>query len=355
MAKLFFSKNKLFNNIIKLNELLEINGISLNLVTKFCLSKKEILQTFLEDKIVQGISDSNMINFIQLPENLASYYNRSLIKTRISDIKSLPDIPKYARPTRLFVSDKALLEELKQLPKSVVPEIILIIENGDNKEGFLPQTVSEVLDSYSELNIKGISTNYSCLSGNLPTEESVKELAELANFVSKKTNKPPFFSIGGTVVYDLLKAGKLKGLVQEVRMGEGVFFGYDSSSGKKIPELENNIFRLEGEILEVCCKEILPSENDGGFTAIGEKMNVKIPTGIRKRAVLDFGILVSSFKNLSLSDLKITYVGQTFDFSVLDITESTYSYSPGNYISFIPDYGGVSQAMINPFVNLCVV
>lgn len=354
MAKLYLKIVQLIENVVRIKKILESNKIELNLVTKFCLSDSRILNPILEKGLIKGIADSNAVNFASLPKNLSGQYSRSLIKTRISDIKSLPDMAEYARPTRLFVSDESLLKCIQELPDNINPEIVLIIENGDRKEGFFPDRIPEILEKYSDLNIKGISTNFSCLSGILPTIDNIKDLSRLAEFVANKIKKPQFLSVGGTVVYDLLKAGLLKGYVQEVRMGEGIFFAYDSSSGKPIPELLGNNFLLEGEILEICSKEIFPSDNNAGFTAIGEKSCVKTKVGIRKRAVLDFGILVASFNNLTPSDTAVYDVGQTFDFSVVDITDSDSCYTTGGFISFIPNYGAVSQAMINPFVDLLI-
>lgn len=355
MARLSLNVENVLHNIAILRKFTEKDNIELNLVTKFCCSHKEVLEPIVNSGMIKNISDSNAANFFRLPLKVVSSVKRNLIKTRLSDIEAFPSQDSRFRPTRFFVSDFPLLDAIQKISDTEKPEVILILEAGDLKEGFALETIPEVVKKYSDLNVVGVSANFACLSGQLPTKEIIQKLRETAVFVGKSYGKMPYLSVGGTVVFDLLRKGFLKGLVQEIRMGEGVFFAYDSSSGKTIPEFICNNFVLLGEILENRCKNIFDNKDTEGFTALGHKQATEVPQGLRKRCVLDFGILVAPLDTLCCKDATVIPVGQTFDFSVMDVTDSIEDYKVGDFIPFYVNYGGASQAMINPFVDFEVI
>lgn len=359
MAELYVKKDSIKANYEKMYELCNENGTSLNVVSKFCLSNPEIIKHLYNSSKnpCKTISDSNMVNFSYLQEELSCNITKCLIKTKISDIQKIPALPKNARPTRLFVSDKNLLLEIAKLPEDLDIEVVLIAETGDMKDGFVIEDILQICNEFKNINIIGISVNFSCLSGILPDLQTVKELAEVAKKVQQIRNlNKPFLSVGGTVVHELLEKNELKGLVQEVRCGEGIFFGFDSSGNKELKNFCKQTIILRGEIIEVSQKDFsLRNGKTSGFTATGSKVENKIEQGKRLRAVLDFGILGASQNDLVPVDKEIYFAGQTFDFTVVDITDSKNKYIAGNRIDFITNYGAASFCMMNRFIPCILV
>lgn len=321
-------------------------GATVSAVTKFCTSRPKIVDALYKNGI-RSISDSNMENFFQpLPVDL----KKNLIKTRMSDIRSIPLLPKEYCPDRIFISDRELLLAVRNLQKVRRPEIVLIAELGDFKEGMDPNEIRRSVREFSDLPIIGVSGNFSCLSGILPDMESIETLHLLGVEIrSVKNLRRPFVSVGGTVVWKLMLSQALRALVSEIRVGEGIFFGHDSSGGCAIPELYNTAFTLEGEIIEIATKDIeLPGIT--GHTALGAEAKRR-PTGERTCAVLDFGILAAKQADISVVDKALVIVGQTYDFTVVDITDSMQTYKVGGCISFWIQYAGASQAYINPYID----
>ncbi len=348
MAVLEIKKSSILYNAELMKKNCHEWGVSLCGVTKCCCSKEEIA-TLFHDAGITDIADSNMENFTQLPPDLGKSIQKSLIKTRLSDIKHIPTLPEYARPDRVFVSDEALLEALELLPQNICPEIVLIIEMGDFKEGFLSEQIPEILTTYSSLPITGVSANYACLSGNMPDSQSINLLRENASFIKTKDGTVPLVSLGGTVMYPLLQNSIPQGVRIEFRSGEGILLGYDSSLHKELPGFRQDTFMLYGEIIEVREKDNALTEHTG-LNALGECGKPRKP-GKRLYAVLDFGILAASSKNLQAEDNGAEIVGQTFDFTVADISESSVKYKTGDMMAFIPSYGAVSFAMMNKYVK----
>ena len=246
-----------------------------------------------------------------------------------------------------------MLDEFYILPKEMRPEVVLIAECGDLKDGFSEEQIIAAAESYPDLNIIGISANFSALSGHLPTFEAVQKLAILSRKVASIRRNMPFLSIGGTAVYDLLQTGMLIGLVQEVCIGEGIFFGYNSSKRCPIPDFSQNTVLFQGEIIEIAEKRVENIPPDG-FNSLGTSFEESVLTGNRKRAVLDFGTLAANQNDLIPNDNGTVTVGQTSDFTVLDITSSAQHYRTGNYVTFLANYASASQAMLNPFVEKIV-
>ncbi len=354
MAYCTIHKHAVASNYDQMILLCKKNGAQLNVVSKFCLSNPDII-SFLHDRPdtpCTVISDSNMENFSRLDETLSLHLTKCLIKTRVSDIQRLPSLKKAFRPNRLFVSDMDMLLSVAALPEDDRPEIVLIAETGDLKDGFPLNDILMVCEKMPILNVIGVSVNFSCLSGILPDVDTVRKLADIASCIQKKRNLArPFLSVGGTVVQQLARDGKLNGLVQEIRSGEGIFFGYDSSGGMKIPGFCTKTISLDGEIVEVSEKDFaLRQGHLAGFTATGDMSDRRLETGVRKRAVLDFGILAAFQKDLVPVDEKVALVGQTFDFTVVDVTDSCQQYAAGKTIRFYTNYASASFAMMNRFV-----
>lgn len=366
MAECKVLKKSIIHNYEMMKTLCKKNNAQINIVSKLCLSNKDIIHCFYEQNLKSKetgqftISDSNMLNFLNLDEQIASKITKCVIKTRLSDIKKIPELPSYARPDRLFISDTVLLEQVEKLPPEMQPEIVLITETGDMKDGFLPDKILSICRELPKINIIGISVNFSCLSGILPDLATVQMLNELAIKVQEIRNlEKPFLSVGGTVVHKIAENGELKGLIQEIRSGEGIFFGYDSSGGQLLPGFCQKTIVLCGEILEVSKKDFaLRNGHQAGFSAIGHNgsvVNSELETGIRNRAILDFGILAADQKDLIPVDNSVLLTGQTFDFTVVDITDSQKRYIPGDEVVFITNYASASFTMMNRFIPCSLV
>jgi len=353
LAYLEIKKSSILHNIQVLYDFCIKHRIQLCAVTKCCCSDGEII-TLLYNSGIKEIADSNMENFAKIPAGIAGSLRKSVIKTRLSDILSIHSLPLNIRPQRVFVSDEILLDALAEIPPDSCPEIMLIVEIGDLKEGFYPDKIPSICEKYSNLPIIGLSANYACLSGKMPCLESACLLSELTGKIKTKNNTLPLVSLGGTAAYRLFyddgfQEKKSEKCNWELRCGEGIFLGFDSSAGNDLPGFKKDAFKLFGEIIEVCEKEYIEHDKKGR-NATGEYNSIPI-NGKRLNMILDFGILAGPIKNIHPLDNSIKITGQTFDFTVVDIIESDVKYKTGQYAGFALSYGAVSHSMLNKYIK----
>ena len=392
MDYIYLDEKKLVENLSYWQKIAEKNGASLNVVTKFCLSESKYIDILIKNG-VNVISDSNMQNLWNIPESIRNNLQCCVIKTRLSDIKKyaqmcVPDkksaenyisvsekdfsatgtnpcenqyTPLLTKPIRFYLSDENCLKEIKKIPAEYRPQVVLIMECGDYKDGLSQNDIKSLVTEYCDLPIIGVSANFACLSGKMPDMESLNMLSETALYIQKiRKLEKPFVSVGGTVMHDMLESEKIAesknaaGLViSEIRCGEGIFFGFNSSKGAEIKGLNRDVFKFSAEIIELQEKNI-PEQKSDGLNALGSH-SVPRPSGNRLCAVLDFGILVAPQADIFPEDPDIILAGQTFDFTVIDITESKCRYHAGDSVSFSVNYTSASFLCMNRFVEKCCI
>ncbi|MGL1893797.1 MAG: alanine racemase [Spirochaetaceae bacterium] len=346
MKKIQVNRLGILSNLKKIQTLCKNNGCELVPVTKLVHSYQEMLSELINGDI-KMIAEVNLdsIKQIELP------VKKMLLKTSPSAIRDI-----LLNCDVALVSELDVLREINKYAKSRYLDIIVPIELGDLREGIYP---NEVVDFFREalklvnLNIVGFSVNFGCLAGKLPDDESLLEIQEIKkNLIEELNYTPQVVSLGGTVIIDMLKEGKLKGIANQVRIGEAIYFGYNTSGGAYIEGLEQNNFIFQAEIIEVKEKEVL-NKGKMGLNAFGESFKSN-KSGIRKRAVLNFGSLTVPPYGIIPVDSSVQLEGMTHDLSVFDITNSTYPYKPGSIMEFRLNYSGAAQAFLNKHIAIII-
>ncbi|MDR0663742.1 MAG: hypothetical protein LBF80_06680, partial [Spirochaetaceae bacterium] len=344
MSYIEVNGNIITQNLHRVFDTCKKRDISLTVVTKFFTSDPGLV-SLLHENGVDSIADTNITNFGQSGFEKLTGCKKSLIKTGLRDIQGIPALPPFARAERLFVSDEAMLAAVEALPENQRPETVLIAEAGDLRDGFYMEDIPEIAARYRNARIVGIAANFGCLSGKMPNAACIVKLSDCARAMPGCSL--PVVSIGGTVVYTLLESGALDKMATELRMGEGIFFGWDSSSGAALKGFDNDAFTFYGEIIEIREKLISPVEG-AGHTAFGGQAAPR-KEGRRLCAVLNFGALSASMYDLEPLDKGITTAGQTYDFTIADITGSGERYRTGGYIPFRAMYAAAARAFLNPY------
>jgi predicted amino acid racemase len=204
----------------------------------------------------------------------------------------------------LFLSDMVHLKALKGLPPEREVGVYLSVEAGDLREGALAGELSGLIRAAARFkgrtHIVGFAANYGCLRGFIPMKEEVAQFRSLCDDAAAAAGLATYtLSIGGTSIFDLLEDGSLKGLIDQVRIGEAIYFGYNMSLHRRIEGLHNDAFILTGEVMEVK-EKLVSGEETRGFNAFGRKPESPW-RGYRKRAILNFGELAAPTRSLFLS------------------------------------------------------
>jgi predicted amino acid racemase len=219
-----------------------------------------------------------------------------------------------------------------------------MIELGDLREGVMGE---ELMDFYAQIfklpniEISGIGTNLNCLYGVMPSEDKLIQLCLYEQLIEAKFNrKIPWVTGGTSVVLPLLMRKQVPAGVNHFRIGETLFFGNDLVFERPIEEMEQNVFELFAEVIEITEKPKIPIGNIG-INPSGEEFEVNEEDFGKKsyRAIVDLGVLdVSNYQNLKPNDEHVSIIGASSDMIVLDLGKSDWDYKIGDLVSFKIEY-----------------
>lgn len=321
----------LVHNASELIKRLGNKGIELNCVTKAFLSDTGIVE-LLYNAGVRIFSDSRLSG-CQLIKEWAQKNNKTDIKVCLLRPPAVDEIDKAIEIVdRFYVSTlevtKMIAERAKSASTGKPKEIILMVETGDQREGFLEEELPGVFDRCSTWNIDivGIGTNVACLRGQRPTVEIINRIVELNQ---KYLGSGATASPGNSSALYLFRKGLLPDFKGELRIGEALLLGNDTVTYKPLPFLKSDAFELNAEVIES-----------------RKKACDKIQT------VVALGVMDIGRGKVVPVDLEAEELNRSSDHLVLCTREK---FSPGDIIRFKPSYFALVQAFISPLVKKVIV
>jgi predicted amino acid racemase len=216
--------------------------------------------------------------------------------------------------------------------RSITHNIMIMVETDDRREGLLVREVLSfaeyVIDNCPGINIWGIGTNARCISKRKPSSSSVGILLKLKAQIEKEFSiHIPILSGGNSSVFGLIENGQMPAGINQIRVGEAILLGHETSDYRPIQGACTDAFTLDAEIIEVKRKN---------------GKSYKIITGL--------GLQDAGFKNLQLLTAGLEFVDQSSDHTVL-LAGNDFNFHVGDIISFQPNYFGLLSCMTSPFVK----
>ncbi len=352
MAYLKLDQQKLKHNFNFLEGLFSKNNISWGVVSKLLCGTESYLNELVELGIKE-IHDSRISNLQKIKE-LDPTVQTVYIKPPAR--RSIKEIVKYAD-----VSFNTELETMKLLSEEAARQnkkhkVIIMIEMGDLREGVMGEDLLDFYESVFRLPnifIVGLGTNLNCLHGIMPSEDKLVQLSLYKQIIELKFKREiPWVSGGTSVVLPLLLQNRLPKGINHFRIGEALFFGLDLFTGQTIPGMEDGLFTLHAEIIEISQKPAVPF-GETGTNPSGEETEID-PNLYGKeqlRAIIDVGLLDIQPKFLRPVDKSIETIGASSDMLILNITHSENSYKVGDTIAFDLDYMGALTLMNSFYVE----
>ncbi|WP_159801570.1 alanine racemase [Flavobacterium sp. MK4S-17] len=356
MAFITLDAAKLKKNFDYLNNFFREHDIDWSVVTKILCGNKEYLTELLRMGISQ-YSDSRISNLKaikSIDKNAQTIYIKPPAKGAIKDVIKYADISMNTD----FRTIKMLSDEAKK--QNVTHKIIIMIDLGELREGVMRE---DFIDFYARvfemdnIEIIGLGTNLSCLYGVLPNNDKLIQLCLYKQLVETKFNvNIPFISGGSSVTIPLVIQGLIPKGINHFRVGETLFMGTDVYNNSKFENMENNIFKLYAEIIELYEKPLVPS-GEMGTNLEGENITFKeeLYGKTTVRAIIDIGLLDIGMKHLDPTDTDIKYAGATSDMVVLDLGENPNNYKVGDLIEFTMDYMGIVRIMNSRYIEKRVI
>lgn len=300
---------------------------------------------------VRNFADSNLVNLLRIRTLFGQSVRLTLIRLPMRN--ELETICEYDMIP--FVSHWGTLQDLNAVAgvKKKKQKVILAVESGDAREGFLPDELLQMGERVRELPwvaIEEIGSTLACLNGVLPDPVTMRWLIEFKEELGRRLGgQNIFLSVGGTTFIELWESEENWDGVDEIRFGEAFLFGSDISRKRNINWLKQDAFTVWAEIVEVYSKRVA-RDSVRGFDAFGGI--VSTPTWEqRKRALLALGKQDIDENQLYFPGEGVKIVGATSNYLVVDIEESERDYRVGDVVGFRAGYGAVLRAFLSPYVE----
>ncbi len=352
MAFITLNVQKLKSNFDFLDNLFRKNNIEWTVVSKLLSGNKEYLKVLLNLDIKQ-LSDSRISNLKMikmLNPDVETIYIKPPAKLSISNIVSYADISMNTEIKTI----KLLSEEAQKQNK--VHKIIIMIELGELREGVMRD---DLIQFYSDvfklknIEVVGIGTNLSCLYGVLPNHDKLIQLSLYKQLIESKFNKElPLVSGGSSVTIPLIFKKLLPKGINHFRVGETLFLGTDVYNNGIIKSMNEDVFLLYAEIIELIEKPSVPM-GEFGTNVEGNVFDFdnELVGKTSYRAIIDLGLLDVDEKHIFPVDKKINIVGASSDMMVIDLGANEKKYKVSDTLEFRMDYMGVIRILNSKYIE----
>ena len=341
--------DKIRNNTIQVVEKCHQQGIEVIGVTKGFSAMHQIVSAMVEGG-VDGLADARMENVIELRKRGFTLPITMLRLPRLSNVRTVVQHTNTSINSEITVI-MALAKVAKKMKR--IHQIILMVDVGDLREGILQENVlgvAQKIACFKEIKLAGLGTNMGCFGGILPSPKNLGKLVEMGQAVERQLDiKLDIISGGGTSSLFLVEKHQIPAGVNQLRIGEGILLGTDTTSNRKIPWLDHDAFRLRAEVIEVNSKPTVPTGTIGrdAFGNIPEFVDI----GVRKRAIVSMGKQDVNIEGISPIDENLVILGASSDHLILDITDSEQNIKVGDQITFSLTYAGVLSVSDSKYVG----
>ncbi|HEX3045304.1 MAG TPA: alanine racemase [Bacillota bacterium] len=317
-------------------------GIKITGVLKGTAGDPEIARTLIEAGLL-SIGDSRIENLAQLRNypNLERMMVRLPAKSRLSEV--------FATATCSLNAEVEILQGLNDVAEEK-HQVFLMVDLGDLREGVAPVDLMELgrfCRKLRRLAVVGLGTNFSCFAGVIPTVSKLKQLIQLAEELQSEAQLPiQYISGGNSSSLALLYQGTIPRGINHLRIGEGILAGKETLSGGSLPDLYQDAFILEAEVIQSQWKPARP-EGKIGLDAFGRVPQLtEVPDGIR--LLLNIGHQDTPLTGLKPLDPEVTVLGGSSDYLV---AAGSQKHKVGQTLSFIPNYWSILGLMTSPYVS----
>lgn len=344
------------NNARVLCEFFAARGVSVAGVIKFSDGAVNIARAYHEGGCSE-IAASRIAHLLRIKRALPAVRTmliRIPMPSEVSDVVRGADISLNSEEDTL----RALNAAARRLGRT--HGVVLMLDVGDLREGVtsadaLCALALVVERELTSLSLLGIGTSYACFGGLMPTAENLGVLAEAAKRVEDTIGrKLQMVSGGSTVNLTLLANGiEMPPAITHLRLGGSIANPgtIRRSRGVTLPGMREDAFTLTAELVEVMQKPSCPPGGPGRNWA-GDAVGFE-DRGLRMRAILALGGQdVGDAAKLIPRDAGVQVIGCSSDHTILDVTDSTRQWRPGDTISFSLNYAPLLYAFATRHVSI---
>jgi predicted amino acid racemase len=352
MAYITLNRKKLEQNFKYLDRIFTKNNIKWSVVTKLLCGNKLYIGELLKLNVFQAADSriSNLRIIKSIKPEIETIYIKPPAKHAVSNVVKYADI---SLNTSISVIKMLSKEAVKQ---DKIHKIIIMIEMGELREGIMRDDLIDFYSSVFELpniEVTGIGTNLACLYGVLPNNDKLIQLSLYKQLIDATFNKKiPLVSGGASVTIPLIFNRTLPKGINHFRVGETLFLGTDVYHDTTFDKMQNDVFRLFAEIIELIEKPIVPM-GEMGTNVKGEsaEVNEEDYGKTTKRALIDLGLLDIEENQIFSLDPDISIIGASSDMIVMDLGDNEKNYKVGDFLEFRMTYMGTVRIMNSKYIE----
>ena len=337
------------HNARALVELCAALGIEVTGVTKCVCGHPEVARAMLRGG-VSSLADSRLENIHRLQ---AAGVDRVGMLLRLPALSAVEEVVETVEVS--LNSELAVLAGLSAAASSrgTVHDVMLMVELGDLREGIPPHDVlafaSEAL-KLPGIRLQGLGANLACFAGVMPTEANMQQLAGLADAIEQAygITLERISGINSSGL-DILGRSGMPARINHARIGEAILLGRETLHRRPWPGTRQNAFVLHAEVLELKRKASVP-HGECSEDAFGRRP-VFTDRGEIWRALLNVGREDVDVAGLTPLDERLTILGASSGYLVVDVTPVADSLRVGDELAFALNYGALLAAMTSEYVN----
>ncbi len=308
-------------------------GITVLGVTKGFSAAPRIVAAMIRGGVTE-LADSRLENISSLR---TKGFDQKMTLLRIPRLSTVKNVVRFAD-----YSVNSEYEVIKALSDAAAAGgrkhgVVLMVDVGDLREGVLPERRTALLKG---IRIVGVGTNMGCFGGILPTLHNLNLLLEIGREIEEKAGiEIAVLSGGGTSSLRLVESGEIPAGINQLRIGEGLLLGTDTTHNYVIPWLHQDAFLLRAEIIELKVKPSVPVGMPG-LNAFG-RASVFEDRGLRNRAIVSLGRQDVNVEGLIPLDPNMHVLGASSDHLIVDVTDAAEEVYVGGQITFRLNYQGL--------------
>ena len=349
MAFLNLYRENLRKNYEFLREKFNEHGVAWGAVSKM-LCGNEIYIRELINLGVDEIHDSRISNLAKVKDinpSIKTVYIKPPSKRNLADVVKYADVSLNSELNTIrWISQEAVRQNKNH-------QIIIMVETGDLREGVMGEVLIDFYEKVFHLpkvEIIGLGTNLNCLNGVLPSADKLVQLSLYKQIIELKFDKEiPWVSAGTSVTIPMMLNHQLPKGVNHFRVGETLYFGANLIDESTIEGMNDGVFELCTEIIEMQEKPLLPigtlSTNPQGEVA---EIDESLYGQSSFRGILDIGLLDVDPKYLIYDKDEFEVLGASSDMLILDLGKNPKNYKVGDLMRFKLKYMG-ALAILNSY------
>ncbi|WP_242959571.1 alanine racemase [Flavonifractor sp. An306] len=344
---------KVTQNAEILRKLCDRRGVELAFVTKGFSARPEVIRAAMEGGIT-CFADSRMKNIISAKRAIPGL---KYLLIRIPAPDEAEEVVRWADWSLQSQIEVIRAVSEAALRQGKVHPIILMIDVGDLREGvFGREQLDEIapqIKACPGVELVGLGTNVGCYGSILPSVENTQILVELRDYL----NETYGFCIttlsgGSTCTLGLLEAGTLPAGINQLRVGEGVLFGEDTTGSRFLEGCHHDAFTFRAQVVELRRKPSVPIGEHGRD---GKGDTPEYPDrGVRLRAICAAGKQDVAWAALTPTLPGAWMIGASSDHLIVDVEDCGGQVRVGDWMEFRCGYMAVLDATTSAYVDIVV-